>query len=605
MLKIRQIAILTGITLALLELTLQAGALLVWLTHSPTSASKLVETDKTVLCVGDSFTYGMGSSGVEHSYPAQLEKILTEDLGDSWQVISDGWPSRNSREALERIPLLLETSRPNFVCIIIGINDFWSRPARLEHGGKAGSKETGGSGDSFRIQWRTGRLISWLMGESIPTGAEIANPTRTTASAPESPQATTTPTPLAGTAWKKDDSVVVFLAGGQAFFSAVSDQPCSWIIDDEILLVKSPDTTARYKWQQEGNTLSLLPQGSDEAIVLTATAMPKIEAPLTATTGLSGWELLENGDLEKAEQAFRAKIAQSTNGDPSDREGLIHVLAPRGEIKEAMEHLRWLEAAHARDSTNREVASALVSSLNLLGFGKKCMDVALVSLEQSPDNPYLWFHAAWQLFQHGHEDRAKQAIKKCLESIQDSNSPLLVWACQNAAHIYSKTQPRKSLYYAVRFFLLGGDRKESSQLLSLGENYTEEMLMDVLDELGLPSNERQEIESVYHQAKFPADDDEILSTYEAHLRQMIHLCRERGATAVLVSYPWADERLTRIHHRLDAEMQIGVLDLATQFDQRLIGKTRADYFAADGHCNDAGYKIMAQIVADDLKSRMK
>lgn len=60
---------LLGILLALvaLEVTLQVGHVATWWLRPPTRVG--TEGTRRVLCVGDSFTFGIGSTGKEHSYP--------------------------------------------------------------------------------------------------------------------------------------------------------------------------------------------------------------------------------------------------------------------------------------------------------------------------------------------------------------------------------------------------------------------------------------------------------------------------------------------------------------------------------------------------------
>src|SRR5204862_5082060 len=87
---------------------------------------------RTVLCVGDSFTFGLGASGRDHAYPQTLERILRERTGDpSWQVINAGHPGQDSSAVLRHLDAQLAEHRPAFVCVMVGCNDWWSKPARL------------------------------------------------------------------------------------------------------------------------------------------------------------------------------------------------------------------------------------------------------------------------------------------------------------------------------------------------------------------------------------------------------------------------------------------------------------------------------------------
>ncbi|HET9888583.1 MAG TPA: hypothetical protein VFR10_13830, partial [bacterium] len=93
----RVAAVLFGILvgLLLLEGTLQALAYATFRSaraeqstaseHSPSSGHR-------VLCVGDSYTYGIGAKSHQGSYPARLQEYLRGESGEDWFVANEGWP---------------------------------------------------------------------------------------------------------------------------------------------------------------------------------------------------------------------------------------------------------------------------------------------------------------------------------------------------------------------------------------------------------------------------------------------------------------------------------------------------------------------------------
>lgn len=78
---------------------------------------------RTILCEGDSFTYGIGGTG----YPSQLEKLLNERAGKrEFRVVNEGIPGRNTAQILERLRLHLEEHRPEVLIVLTGENDSWN-----------------------------------------------------------------------------------------------------------------------------------------------------------------------------------------------------------------------------------------------------------------------------------------------------------------------------------------------------------------------------------------------------------------------------------------------------------------------------------------------
>jgi lysophospholipase L1-like esterase len=81
-----------------------------------------------ILCLGDSSTYGQGSSDAgKFSYPSQLQKLLDENgLCSKFEVINLGLPGINSSKILNGLEKNILTYRPDMVIVMAGINDPWS-----------------------------------------------------------------------------------------------------------------------------------------------------------------------------------------------------------------------------------------------------------------------------------------------------------------------------------------------------------------------------------------------------------------------------------------------------------------------------------------------
>ncbi len=90
---------------------------------------------------------------------------------------------------------------------------------------------------------------------------------------------------------------------------------------------------------------------------------------------------------------------------------------------------------------------------------------------------------------------------------------------------------------------------------------------------------------------------------EDDLRSMVGLVRESGAQPILLTYPNAGGGLGEVLRALRdvaAEMSVPVVDLDPVFHDLLQHEPHDRYFIADYHCNDAGYGIIAQQVAQVL-----
>jgi lysophospholipase L1-like esterase len=122
-------AALVGTLLALVafELALQVGAFVLFHTarRDGTSAA---DGRATTLCVGDSFTFGLGASDPDHAYPAALQRALDVAEPGRHRVVNGGRPGRSSADVLRRLPQQLAEHRPTRVVVLAGYNDRFQRP---------------------------------------------------------------------------------------------------------------------------------------------------------------------------------------------------------------------------------------------------------------------------------------------------------------------------------------------------------------------------------------------------------------------------------------------------------------------------------------------
>ncbi len=78
-----------------------------------------------ILCLGDSFTFGLGTTA-ENSYPKQLERLLQEKNLSRVQVINGGRLGFTSSLLLKNLQTDLKRYRPAVVIVLIGMNNYWN-----------------------------------------------------------------------------------------------------------------------------------------------------------------------------------------------------------------------------------------------------------------------------------------------------------------------------------------------------------------------------------------------------------------------------------------------------------------------------------------------
>jgi len=114
--------------LLILELCLRVGGWAYLRQHHPETYEeiKVFEQNKfTILCLGDSFTFGAGTSP-ENSYPRQLARLLKKNINKDINVINVGRLGNTSSLLLNNFKKDIAKYNPDIVIVMIGLNNFWN-----------------------------------------------------------------------------------------------------------------------------------------------------------------------------------------------------------------------------------------------------------------------------------------------------------------------------------------------------------------------------------------------------------------------------------------------------------------------------------------------
>jgi len=125
--KHRAIAFFAGIIICILaiECALRiVGA--IYAHRSVTDQGTRNPAQYTILCVGDSVTFGLGAPRTQ-SYPAQLERLLNaEESKRTYTVINRGRPGQNTAQLLKTLEGDIREVEPDIVTVLTGGANLWN-----------------------------------------------------------------------------------------------------------------------------------------------------------------------------------------------------------------------------------------------------------------------------------------------------------------------------------------------------------------------------------------------------------------------------------------------------------------------------------------------
>lgn len=544
-----------GVLLGLLalEVALQIGAYALWRSARGTPPSGA----GAILCVGDSFTYGLGATAGGGSYPRQLETVLRAD-GRERTVINGGWPGQTSREILLKLPAQLARHRPGVVCILAGMNDPWSRPERVRPDELSG----GADAEAFPVQFRLARLGTLIADWFRPRAGGEA--------------------PFLG-AWHRGDTELVFEANGRLL---VGKDELRWFEDETLgLQVVMPGGKVEVvRWEREGGRLDLRGRafsGSFEA----GPAPPPSELVL-------GERALAARDLDAAVVHLRAALVEPAT-QARAREGLTRVAVLRDDPAERDAQLAALRAEFAR-SGDAETGAALVQACGVVGDVPAALATARVVLANAPDSLRTWE----VLLTHGLA-KARDEVLALMDDVLAKASREVAWRptlLQMRANVRLASDPDGALDDLFAAFLQDGNGAFLTRQLELGATaLTPAKVAAALDRL--PGADAARARA----AITGGGEDGVFTILRAHLEEAVALCRAAGAEVLLLSYPEPEPSRDRIVAAVAAGSGARHVDPQAAFAAALRTNERTQIFILDGHCTDQGYAVLAGEVRKALR----
>jgi lysophospholipase L1-like esterase len=528
----RRVALAVVVFLFALEAALQLAAGVAAL--APITAP--ARADAAVVCVGDSFTAGIGASSNEHSYPAVLERLL-RDRGRPVRVANAGMPGQDSGYMLARIGGELRDG-VKVCCALFAFNDTWSRPPRaaadaLEHA----------TTRRFEWRWRTGRLLAIACRVGANSWFDAADadavPAPPAASADEAPPA---PAPAAGFALLDR----LGLTAADAPAPRLAPRP-------------APDAQQRIAAIE-----ATLRRGAFADALAEARAFATAAPDTLAATRL-------------------AAIAANGAGDAAARD-------------EALGRLAAADAAGRLDGAEEHMIALLA-----LGDAGAAAARAEARLQAAPDELVAAIVLQDALFATGRmaEFRvaATRALRNCNRLLPDLSGTM----SRHLAEALGGDDPPRSARLLVAAGLLDGNvGLARAKVGGLRQHVPWPMLEAALDEAAELAPDavaawRPILRGIVDEAP---DAAPWAATLEAHLVQLGEHCRRRGIRFLVVGYPFRHDGLEAAQRRAAAQLGAPFVDVRAAFTAALQGADRSSLFVANGHCNDAGYELLAKVVAE-------
>ena len=310
--------------------------------------------------------------------------------------------------------------------------------------------------------------------------------------------------------------------------------------------------------------------------------------------------LAETGALTTGRDYLGARnklidVTDEIAGHPAVRRQRVEVFMRLGERERALAEIELLRSTHRRHATG-ETASALLAALHTAGLWDEAFATSRKTVVTFPDLPM-----AWQILGHVSLPRdpgaAAIAYERFIELSDLGHPRVLV----RVGKYVGRSDPERALRILSAAALLKGSNSKAlrSSLRAVVQRLSRESLQALLERDDLDDAGRHLLAKNFVELTQPETDD-YLQVLREHLVMIRRLASQYGAVTLFLSYPRSHAQIHEVHSSRPKEEYVQVRE---RFQKELETRSRKELFVADGHCNDAGYGILADTVADAVVKR--
>jgi len=243
--------------------------------------------------------------------------------------------------------------------------------------------------------------------------------------------------------------------------------------------------------------------------------------------------------------------------------------------------------------------SSLVAALEGCGIWQEGRDLLPPLLARFPEDGVLWRQLANLEFFLGNHEAAMAAAERAVQLWPD----LATFLTLHKIQFLGRKDPAAAIHALFAGYLAANDAEWlESRLRSMATVEHLDLALQLAPSFPADPATSQRIQRIARNARRSLDGAEAAKVLAEHLARMAVLIRESGAQPVYLTYP-IQQQADTILRETAADLGLPFVDVRSQFQQHLLTQKQKweALRAPDGHCNDAGYRIMAGIIAAGLQ----
>lgn len=308
----------------------------------------------------------------------------------------------------------------------------------------------------------------------------------------------------------------------------------------------------------------------------------------------AGWQLEAKKDYHGACDSFERALALSPD-NAQCRQALAGLHRRMGRDDEASVQLEWLRAFHAK-SNDFWSGSSLAIALDACGQWPETLEVLRPLVERFPADGSLWRLRAQTEFFLGFLDDAERSLARAMKCWPDPWNYQVLYKIQ----FLGRKDTRAATAALFAGYVEFNDAKFVSEWLLA---YSAPVLVQQAREVALgfdcPPDVTERLVAIVDDVLAEMQGDGAAATLSGHLERIAAAARSAGALPLMLSYPVPQEA-EKVLRLVATDQEVQFVDVKAGFQARLGSRPSQQLLAPDGHCNDEGYRWLAEIVTDAL-----
>jgi len=195
-------------------------------------------------------------------------------------------------------------------------------------------------------------------------------------------------------------------------------------------------------------------------------------------------------------------------------------------------------------------------------------------------------------------DEFAAAAPRAIELTAWKNPMKSSWPIWRYSDVIAAAEPERAARLAIAAFLF--DTKDASMRLCL-RNLKKQLPRSVFDKVlatvAMDDAIAEQLNALFDEMYAGKASDAWRGVLVEHVKILADLAARHGTKVVILNYPFRQESVMKCQQAAAESLGAEVALVQDRFAEELKTKERAELFVQDGHCNDGGYALMADVVA--------